>query len=168
MKPIPGLDELLKSAKLASMYGTKMCSVIKTANADGNQSDCGVAVCNRKADHRSWLGSNSRTRRYVPSSLLFQQPACTVVYASVLASSSSYAISCILQSISTVLLRQNVKAYRRHASSNTWTNLNRAKRHAEAPILTKTNQYKECINHPKVVHVVALSGAYSRDEANMG
>jgi len=35
MKPIPGLDELLKRAKAAGMYGTKMRSVIKTANADG-------------------------------------------------------------------------------------------------------------------------------------
>mmetsp|Transcript_13727 Transcript_13727/g.23373 ORF Transcript_13727/g.23373 Transcript_13727/m.23373 type:complete len:299 (-) Transcript_13727:25-921(-) len=31
---------------------------------------------------------------------------------------------------------------------------------------TVDNQYKECIEHPKVVRVVALSGGYSRDEAN--
>jgi len=35
MKPIPGLDELLKRAKEAGMYGTKMRSVIKSANKDG-------------------------------------------------------------------------------------------------------------------------------------
>jgi fructose-bisphosphate aldolase class I len=35
MKPIPGLAELLKRAKAAGMYGTKMRSVVKTANAVG-------------------------------------------------------------------------------------------------------------------------------------
>lgn len=33
-------------------------------------------------------------------------------------------------------------------------------------IPTKANQYKELIDHPKVVRVVALSGGYSADEAN--
>lgn len=33
-------------------------------------------------------------------------------------------------------------------------------------IPTKANAYKELIEHPKVVRVVALSGGYSRDEAN--
>jgi fructose-bisphosphate aldolase class I len=33
-------------------------------------------------------------------------------------------------------------------------------------IPTKINLYKECIDHPKVIRVVALSGGYSRDEAN--
>src|SRR5699024_7699864 len=33
-------------------------------------------------------------------------------------------------------------------------------------IPTKTNLYKELIDHPKVVRVVALSGGYSTDEAN--
>lgn len=31
---------------------------------------------------------------------------------------------------------------------------------------TKANQYKPLIDHPKVIRVVALSGGYSRDEAN--
>jgi fructose-bisphosphate aldolase class I len=35
MKPIPGLAELLKRAKTAGMYGTKMRSVVKTANPVG-------------------------------------------------------------------------------------------------------------------------------------
>ncbi|WP_431801345.1 fructose bisphosphate aldolase [Halobacillus andaensis] len=33
-------------------------------------------------------------------------------------------------------------------------------------IPTKANAYKELIDHPRVVRVVALSGGYSRDEAN--
>lgn len=33
-------------------------------------------------------------------------------------------------------------------------------------IPTKINQYQECIEHPKVIRVVALSGGYPRDEAN--
>src|SRR5699024_11976551 len=33
-------------------------------------------------------------------------------------------------------------------------------------IPTKANLYKELIDHPMVVRVVALSGGYSRDEAN--
>ncbi|ASK60720.1 fructose bisphosphate aldolase [Virgibacillus phasianinus] len=33
-------------------------------------------------------------------------------------------------------------------------------------IPTKANMYKELIDHPRVVRVVALSGGYSRDEAN--
>ncbi|WP_409440104.1 fructose bisphosphate aldolase [Psychromonas sp. GE-S-Ul-11] len=35
MKPIPGLDELLKKAKAKDVFGTKMRSVIKLANAEG-------------------------------------------------------------------------------------------------------------------------------------
>lgn len=33
-------------------------------------------------------------------------------------------------------------------------------------IPSKVNHYKECIDHPKVVRLVALSGGYPRDEAN--
>ena len=33
-------------------------------------------------------------------------------------------------------------------------------------IPNKTNHYKEYIDHPRVIRVVALSGGYSRDEAN--
>ena len=33
-------------------------------------------------------------------------------------------------------------------------------------IPTKANAYKELIEHPRVLRVVALSGGYSRDEAN--
>ncbi len=33
-------------------------------------------------------------------------------------------------------------------------------------IPTKANAYKELVEHPRVVRVVALSGGYSRDEAN--
>ena len=33
-------------------------------------------------------------------------------------------------------------------------------------IPTKANLYKELVDHPRVVHVVALSGGYSREEAN--
>ena len=33
-------------------------------------------------------------------------------------------------------------------------------------IPTKANTYKELIEHPQVVRVVALSGGYSREEAN--
>lgn len=33
-------------------------------------------------------------------------------------------------------------------------------------IPTVVNHYKECIEHPNVVRVVALSGGYSKDEAN--
>ncbi|MBT8442878.1 MAG: fructose bisphosphate aldolase [Gammaproteobacteria bacterium] len=35
MKPIPNLDELLEKAKARNVFGTKMRSVIKSANADG-------------------------------------------------------------------------------------------------------------------------------------
>ena len=35
MKPMPELDSLLKKAKAHNIFGTKMRSVIKTANADG-------------------------------------------------------------------------------------------------------------------------------------
>lgn len=35
MKPIPGLDALLKRAKEAGAFGTKMRSVINSANAEG-------------------------------------------------------------------------------------------------------------------------------------
>ncbi len=33
-------------------------------------------------------------------------------------------------------------------------------------IPTKTNLYQELVSHPRIVRVVALSGGYSRDDAN--
>lgn len=57
------------------------------------------------------------------------------------------------------LLKAELLNHLNHLSENEFVML-------KLTIPTQANTYKELIEHPKVVRVVALSGGYSRDEAN--
>ncbi len=60
---------------------------------------------------------------------------------------------------SEVILKQEIKKHLDQLKENELVML-------KLTIPTKENLYKELIEHPQVVRVVALSGGYSRDEAN--
>ena len=131
MKPMPELDSLLERAKSKGIFGTKMRSVIKTADATGirgvvdQQFEIGMRIC--EAD-------------LVP----IIEPEVDI--------KSPDKAEC-----ETLLLKELL------------AHLDQLGEHKVMLKLTLPEQddfYKPCIEHPNVVRVVALSGGYSRDEAN--
>jgi len=132
MKPMPDLDALLHKARDKNVFGTKMRSVIKTANADGVNAvvlqqfevgrqiiDAGlVPIIEPEVDINS------------P-----QKAACEDLLKTALMANLDQLDEGQLVMLKLTLPEQN-------------------------------NLYASCIAHPNVLKVVALSGGYSRDEAN--
>jgi fructose-bisphosphate aldolase class I len=132
MKPMPGLDELLQKAREKNVFGTKMRSVIKTANAAGvnavvaQQFDVGrqiiaaglVPIIEPEVDINS--PQKSETEDLLKGELLSQLDQ--------------------LGEGQLVMLKLTLPE--------------------------QDNFYQDCIQHANVLKVVALSGGYSRDEAN--
>jgi fructose-bisphosphate aldolase class I len=131
MKPIPGLDALLKRAKAKDVFGTKMRSVIKQANKAGID-----AVVKQQFE----LGKQILAAGLVP-----------IIEPEV-----------------------DIKSPRKAEAEDQLNEALMAGVNAlgddQAVMLKLTlpdtdNLYKQLVDHPKVVRVVALSGGYSRDEA---
>lgn len=132
MKPMPGLDDLLAKAKAAGIFGTKMRSVIKQANADGiaanvaQQFDIGkqiiaaglVPIIEPEVDIH--CPNKAEAEALLHAELIKQLDA--------------------LGEDETVMLKLTLPE--------------------------QDNLYADCIAHPRVLKVVALSGGYSREEAN--
>ena len=132
MKPIPGLDALLKKAKAKNVFGTKMRSVIKQANAGGIQ-----AVVKQQFD----LGKQIVAAGLVP----------------------------IIEPEVDIKTPNKPKAEELLKAALT-KELNALKPDQKVmlklTIPDKDNLYTDLIKHKNVLRVVALSGGYSRDEAN--
>lgn len=138
MKPIPGLDSLLKRAKQAGVFGTKMRSVIKfkSASADGinaivaQQFEIGklIAAAGLIPILEPEIDINSPSKEECEDIL----KACLMEHLNKLVGSDN----------------QNIKIM------------------LKLTIPSKVNLYQECIAHPNVIKVVALSGGYSRNKAN--
>lgn len=132
MKPNPGLDSLLARAKNLGIFGTKMRSVIKVANAEGIQ-----AVVAQQFE----VGRQILAAGLVP-----------IIEPEVDIHSPSKAEAEVI--LKRALLEE----------------LNRQP--ADQPVLLKLtlpeadNFYAELVSHPSVLRVVALSGGYSREDAN--
>lgn len=132
MKPIPGLDALLARARSKNIFGTKMRSVIKEANA------AGIAEIVRQQFE---VGAQISAAGLVP----ILEPEID--------------IHCPNKAEAEALLKEELL---RHLS----------KVPADKPIMLKLtlpeedNLYRELVEHPGVLKVVALSGGYSRSEAN--
>ena len=132
MKPMPGLDELLQRARQKNVFGTKMRSVIKTANQAGVDAvvaqqfeigrqivDAGlVPIIEPEVDINS--PAKAATEELLKSALLSQLDQ--------------------LGDGQLVMLKLTLPE--------------------------EDNFYAACIDHPRVLKVVALSGGYSREEAN--
>jgi len=132
MKPIPNLAELLEKANARNVFGTKMRSVIKSANA------AGIA---RIVEQQFEIGRQIVAAGLVP----IIEPEVD--------------INATDKAEAEAILRDELL-------------VNLAKLNADERVMFKLtlpeepNFYKACQDHPNMVKVVALSGGYSRDEAN--
>lgn len=132
MKPMPDLDALLKKARAAGIFGTKMRSVIKEANKAGIK-----AVVAQQFD----IG-----RRIVAAGLVpIIEPEVD--------------IHCPDKAAAEDILHAEIKAHLDGLGDDEIVML-------KLTLPEKDNLYADFVAHPNVARVVALSGGYSRDEAN--
>jgi fructose-bisphosphate aldolase class I len=132
MKPMPGLDELLQKAREKNVFGTKMRSVIKTANADG---------VNAVVAQQFETGSQIVAAGLVP----IIEPEVD--------------INSPQKSATEDLLKAALLAHLDRLEAGQLVML-------KLTLPEQDNFYQECIQHANVLKVVALSGGYSREEAN--
>jgi fructose-bisphosphate aldolase, class I len=132
MKPMPGLDDLLKRAVEHGIYGTKERSVIKLANAKGIK-----AIVEQQFE----VGKQIIAAGLVP----IIEPEVDI--------NSPEKKEC------EEMLKTEILAHLDKLASSENVIL-------KLSLPTVDNHYKECIDHPRVVRVVALSGGYARDKAN--
>jgi len=132
MKPIPDLDALLERAKSARIFGTKMRSLIRSADPDG------IAA---NVAQQFELGRQIATTGLVP----ILEPEIDIK-----AADKGECERILMDEIG------------RHLLADTF----------DGPIMFKLTIpdidgfYTPLIEHPQVVRVVALSGGYTREEAN--
>ena len=132
MKPMPNLDALLAKAKKAGIFGTKMRSVIKDANAKGIK-----AV----VDQQFEIG-----RRIVAAGLVpIIEPEVD--------------IHCAEKAKAEDLLHAEIKKHLDALNADEIVML-------KLTLPEKDNLYADFVAHKNVARVVALSGGYSREEAN--
>jgi fructose-bisphosphate aldolase class I len=132
MKEIPDLDDLLRRARQKNVFGTKMRSVIRTANAKGIK-----AVVSQQFEI---------ARRIVSAGLVpIIEPEVD--------------INSPQKSAAEKLLKSELIAHldQFKAGKNLMFKLT---------LPEQDNFYQPFNQHPKLLKVVALSGGYSRDEAN--
>ena len=132
MKPMPGLDELLKKAGANGVFGTKMRSVIKAANPAGID-----AVVSQQFE----IGRQIIAAGLVP----IIEPEVD--------------IHCPDKAAAEDLLHAAIMRELDSLGENELVML-------KLTLPEKDNLYADCIAHPNVLKVVALSGGYSREEAN--
>jgi fructose-bisphosphate aldolase class I len=132
MKPMPDLDKLLARAKAKGIFGTKMRSVIKQANAAGIQ-----AV----VDQQFQVGRQIIAAGLVP----IIEPEVD--------------IKCPDKAAAEDLLKKAIQGQLDKLPEGQQVML-------KLTIPDRDNLYADLIAHPRVLKVVALSGGYSRDEAN--
>jgi len=132
MKPMPNLDALLAKAKKAGIFGTKMRSVIKDANAKGIK-----AV----VDQQFEIG-----RRIVAAGLVpIIEPEVD--------------IHCAEKAKAEDLLHAEIKKHLDGLKADEIVML-------KLTLPEKDTLYADFVAHKNVARVVALSGGYSREEAN--
>ena len=132
MKPIPNLDALLDKAKNNGMFGTKMRSVVKQANADG----IGAVV-----DQQFEIGRQIVAAGLVP----IIEPEVD--------------IHCPDKAAAEKILHEKIVEQLDALGSDDIVML-------KLTPPEEDNLYADCIAHANTARVVALSGGYSREEAN--
>ena len=132
MKPMPELDELLQKAKQKNIFGTKMRSVIKTANADG---------VNAVVSQQFEIG-----RQIVAAGLVPIIEPEVDINSPQKAATEDLLKTALLNHLDQLGEGQMVML--------------------KLTLPEVDNFYAGCIQHPNVLKVVALSGGYSRQEAN--
>jgi fructose-bisphosphate aldolase class I len=132
MKPMPDLDALLAKAKANNVFGTKMRSVIKQANAQG----VGAVV-----SQQFEVGKQICAAGLVP----IIEPEIDI-HCPNKAEAEEMLKTAMLGELNALAPDQLVML--------------------KLTLPEKDNLYVECIEHSNIVRVVALSGGYSREEAN--
>lgn len=132
MKPLLGLTELLERAKQNNVFGTKMRSVIKNANAEGVQ-----AIVAQQFE----VGSAILAAGLVP----IIEPEVDI-NSPTKAEAETQLKAEILKQLDNVPADKQIML--------------------KLTLPETANFYKELIDHPRVLKVVALSGGYTRDESN--
>jgi len=132
MKPMPDLDPLLDRAKAKGVFGTKMRSVIKQANAAG-------------------IAANVKQQFDVAKQILAKGLVPIV--------EPEVDIKCPDKKGAEALLRAEILKQLDALASDQVVML-------KLTIPDVDDFYRPLIEHPKVLKVVALSGGYSRDDAN--
>ncbi|MCP4186408.1 MAG: fructose bisphosphate aldolase [Gammaproteobacteria bacterium] len=132
MKDMPGLNNLLDRAKQKGIFGTKMRSVIKTANAEG---------VNAVVDQQFEIGKRIVNAGLVP----IIEPEVD--------------INSPEKSATEALLLPALIKQLDQLGEGQYVML-------KLTLPEEDNFYSPCIEHPNVLKVVALSGGYSREEAN--
>ena len=132
MKPMPDLDALLDKAKASGIFGTKMRSVIKQADATG---------INAVVDQQFEIG-----RRIVAAGLVpIIEPEVD--------------IHCPDKAGAEALLHDAIVKHLNALNADEIVML-------KLTLPEQDDLYADCIAHANVARVVALSGGYSREEAN--
>ena len=132
MKPIPGLEELLRQAIKKEVFGTKMRSVIKNANENGV-----AAIVKQQFE----IAKKIIAAKLVP----IIEPEVD--------------IHCETKAEAETMLLEHLMDHIEQLSPDQKVLL-------KLTIPNENNLFTPCINHPNVIRVFALSGGYSRDEAN--
>ncbi len=132
MKPMPGLDDLLTRGREKGMFGTKMRSVIKLANATG---------VDRIVDQQFEVGHRILAAGLVP----IIEPEVDI-HSPEKAEAETLLKAGILRQLEKVPGDQQIML--------------------KLTLPETDNFYRDLVEHAKVMRVVALSGGYSREEAN--
>ena len=132
MKPIPALAALLEKAKSKRIFGTKMRSVIKQANAQGIKE-----IVNQQFE----LAAQIIAAGLMP----IVEPEIDI-HCPEKAKAEELLKAAILEKLNQLPQGQMVML--------------------KLTLPEKDNFYADFVKHPKVLRVVALSGGYSRDDAN--
>jgi len=132
MKPIPALAALLEKAKSKRIFGTKMRSVIKQANAAGIKE-----IVNQQFE----LAAQITAAGLIP----IIEPEIDI-HCPEKAKAEELLKAAILEKLNQLPQGQIVML--------------------KLTLPEQDNFYADFVKHPKVLRVVALSGGYSRDEAN--
>ena len=132
MKPMPGLRSLLEKAKSKGIFGTKMRSVIKQADASGI-----AAVARQQFETGHQILENGLVPILEPE----------------------VDIHCPDKARAENILKMEILEGLEQLEDGQWVML-------KLTLPEKDNFYLDCIDHPNVLRVAALSGGYSREEAN--
>ena len=132
MKPMPALDALLEKAKSKRIFGTKMRSFIKQANAAGIKE-----IVNQQFD----LAAQIIAAGLMP----IVEPEIDI-HCPEKATAEGLLKAAILEKLEQLPAGQLVML--------------------KLTLPEQDNFYADFVEHPKVLRVVALSGGYSREEAN--
>ncbi len=132
MKPMPDIDKLLERAKEKGIFGTKMRSVIHSAD------EAGISEI---VDQQFEIGKQIIAHGLVP----IIEPEVDIHSAT--------------KEEAETILKLDLMAALDDLEADQKVML-------KLTLPEQKNLYKECVDHPNVLRVVALSGGYSREEAN--